>query len=188
MTAVFDSVWSVIQHRADSAYLFLASLITLATAFGHVLTGGLSPALRTFTAASVFLSGNQWSWIKHTSEWITERSEVLHSAGTILMVAAAFVTAFQGSTSLSTKSGATLLLGSIIVVNTDGTTFWTWVPLVIAFLLGSLHHRDSQGRDWKGETSIAAIGLVVAVSYSVIAVIHWFIGRTRDSQANTTAP
>lgn len=176
--AAFDSVWAVIQHRTDSAYLFLASLLSLMTGFGHYLTGEQPPTLRAFTAVSTFFFDEQWSWIENTGDWVAHRSSALHTVGFWVMLGAALFAALQGSTSLKTKSGATFLVGWIIVTNTEGTSFWNWVALVACFLLGSLRHLSA---DWRGQSGAAVLGLVIAVPYSVIAAIDWLFGRTRPS-------
>ena len=192
MTGLLDSVWSIVQRRTDTAYLFVCSLLTLATVYGKLFLPNVlspsqnigsseSPTIRSFTAASEFLSGGQWSWVQDTSRWLTERSEVLHTPVVLMLVGAGAVVGFQGNGSLRTKASATLLLSWVLMVNTGGMSWGNWFALIAFFLLGSVRHA---GSDWGKEVSAAFIGMVFAPFYAVLSVVVWLIGRTRSVTSN----
>ncbi|MFZ3415666.1 hypothetical protein [Arthrobacter sp. 3Tela_A] len=194
MSELVGAVWEFILHRLDSAYLFVASLLALATICGQVLldditalsrhSGGLSPTFHTFTVVSEFISGNQSSWIQKTSHWFAERSEFLHPAAVLLLLGAGWVVGRQGSDSLKTKSSATLILSWVLVVNTGGMTFGSWALLIGVFVVASLVPRD--GNKPGGEEMVmAVVGVVAAALYSVLVVVFWLIGKTRSQTRST---
>ncbi|WP_461171147.1 hypothetical protein [Arthrobacter sp. Z1-15] len=192
MSAV-ESAWNIIQHRAESAYLFVASLLSLATGYGQILrpvevlsspnNTSLSPALRTFAAVSEFLTGHQWSWIQNTSLWVTERSEVLHLAAAFLLVGAGGVIGCQGSDSLKTKASATLILSWVLVVATGGMSFGIWAFLVGLFVFASLVHMPNGAKYFGQQISVVVVSVAVAALYSVLLVFSWLFGRIGSKES-----
>lgn len=194
MSELLGAMWEFILQRLDSAYLFVASLLTLATICGQVFldeitalsrnSAGLSPTLHTFAVVSEFVSGDQWSWIQDTSHWFTERSEILHPAASLLLSGAGWVVGWQGSDSLKSKASATLILIWVLVANTGGMTFGSWVLLIGVFLFASLVPRDGN-RPGGEEMAMAVVGVVAAALYSVWFVVFWLIGKTRNQTGPT---
>ena len=191
--SALESAWNIIEHRAESAYLFVASLLTLATGYGQVLLAvelsftpnesSLSPTLRTFAATSEFLTGDQWSWIQNTSRWITERSEVLHPAAIGLLCFAGIVIGCQGSDSLKTKASATLILSWVLVVNTGGMSFGIWAQLICVFLVASLLHLRNDAKHYGEEVSMVFINVIVAALYSVLLILVWLFGEIGSKES-----
>lgn len=145
-----------------------------------------TPTLRTFTAASEFITGGDaWPWIQNTSQWLTERSEVLHPAALFLLIGAGTVIGLQGSSSIKTKASSTLLLSWVLVVNTGDMSFGTWALLILMFVLGSLRHLangpdhwGSEGLDrWSFEILAAFLGVLLAPFYALTFAVEFLIGR-----------
>ncbi|UKA63365.1 hypothetical protein [Arthrobacter sp. FW306-04-A] len=182
-SASVTAIGQSLQLRLASIYLFLVSVLGIATVWGSNPEGAKSPVLELSSWWSI-TTGQSATWLLNAQDWINQRSEFFSGLSWVVVIAAALVLVGQGWRAVSTLTAPTLVLGVALGSTVGVHFFWQLGVAAGIFIVGFVLRRriDRHGNVDSNDFGGVVIGVAMAFAYAPLLILRWLTGDAGSEQ------